>query len=126
MHAMLLQPCPRLCDSMDCSPPVSSVHGILQAEYWSGLPGPPPGDLPHLGIQWTSYYVFCIAGEFFASSIFTNKIILKMGYILLKHRHVNQMYQAKSKLSQSELKTKASIELTANWAVSTCSRRKGV
>ena len=25
------QPCPTLCDPMDCSPPGSSVHGILQA-----------------------------------------------------------------------------------------------
>ena len=28
--AKLLQPCPTLCDLMDCSPPGSSVHGILQ------------------------------------------------------------------------------------------------
>ena len=25
------QSCPTLCDPMDCSPPSSSVHGILQA-----------------------------------------------------------------------------------------------
>ena len=36
---------------MDCSPPGSSVHGILQQEDWSGLPCPPPGDLPDLGIM---------------------------------------------------------------------------
>ena len=30
---------------MDCSLPGSSVHGILQQEYWSGLPFPSPGDL---------------------------------------------------------------------------------
>ena len=35
---------------MDCSPPHSFVHGILQAEYWSGLPCP-PGDLPNPGIK---------------------------------------------------------------------------
>ena len=35
------------CDPMDHSPPGSSVHGILQARYWSGLPCPPPGDLPN-------------------------------------------------------------------------------
>ena len=29
--AKLLQSCPTLCDPMDCSPPRSSVHGILQA-----------------------------------------------------------------------------------------------
>ena len=37
-----LQLCPALCDPMDCSPPGSSVHGILQARI-SGLPCPPPG-----------------------------------------------------------------------------------
>ena len=31
MHARLLQSCPTLCDTMDCSPPGSSVYGILQA-----------------------------------------------------------------------------------------------
>ena len=31
MRATLLQSCPTLCDLMDCSPPGSSVHGILQA-----------------------------------------------------------------------------------------------
>ena len=31
---------------IDCDPPVSSVHGILQARLWSGLPFPTPGDLP--------------------------------------------------------------------------------
>ena len=30
---------------MDCSLPGSSVYGILQEEYWSGLPCPPPGQL---------------------------------------------------------------------------------
>ena len=33
--------CPTLCDSMDYSPPGSSVHGLSQQEYWSGLPFPP-------------------------------------------------------------------------------------
>ena len=36
---------------MDCSPPGSSVHGILQARYWSGLPCPPHEDLPDPGIN---------------------------------------------------------------------------
>ena len=36
---------------MDCSLPGSSVHGILQQEYWSGLPFASPGDLPDLGIE---------------------------------------------------------------------------
>ena len=41
---------------MDCSPPGSSVYGILQARvlYWSGLPFPTPGDLPDPEIEPTS------------------------------------------------------------------------
>ena len=41
------QSCPTLCDPMDCSQPGSSVHGDSpDKDYWSGLPCPPPGDLP--------------------------------------------------------------------------------
>ena len=29
--------------SLDCVPSGSSNHGILQQEYWSGLPFPPSG-----------------------------------------------------------------------------------
>ena len=32
VHAKSLQSCPTLCDPMDCSPPGSSVHRILQAK----------------------------------------------------------------------------------------------
>ena len=38
-----LQSCPTLCDPMDCSPPGSSVRGILQARILSRLPCPSPG-----------------------------------------------------------------------------------
>ena len=34
------QSCPTLSDPLDCSPPGSSVHGILQARDWSGVPLP--------------------------------------------------------------------------------------
>ena len=36
---------------MDCSHPGSSVHGILQAKIWSGLPCPSPEDLTDPGIE---------------------------------------------------------------------------
>ena len=40
MHAKSLQSSPILCDPMDCSPPGSSVHGILQARIleWIAMP----------------------------------------------------------------------------------------
>ena len=40
-----------LCDPMDCSPPGSSVHGIVQQKYWSGIQFTSPGDLPNPGIE---------------------------------------------------------------------------
>ena len=45
------QSCLTPCDPTDCNPPGSSVHGILQQEYWSGLPCPPPEGLPHPGVE---------------------------------------------------------------------------
>ena len=51
VHAKSPQFCLTFCNPMDCSPPTSSVHVILQQEYWSGLPCPPPGDLPNPGIK---------------------------------------------------------------------------
>jgi len=47
---------------MDISPPVSSVHGILQARILEWSPFPSPGDLPDPRDQ---AWVFCIAGRFF-------------------------------------------------------------
>ena len=49
--AKSLQSCLTLCDTMDCSPPSSSVHEILQARILSGSPFPFPEDLPDPGIN---------------------------------------------------------------------------
>ena len=51
---------------MDHSPPGSSVHGILQQEYWSWLPCPPPGELPNPAIETAS--LMSLAGGFFTPS----------------------------------------------------------
>ena len=48
VKVLVTQSCPTLCDPMDCSPPGSSVHGILWARIWQC---PPPGDLPDPGIE---------------------------------------------------------------------------
>ena len=53
MHSVT-QLCLTLCDPMDCSPPGSSVHGILQARLldWVAMPSsrgfPTQGSNPHL------------------------------------------------------------------------------
>ena len=38
--------------NVDCQAPLSM--GFPRQEYWSGLPVPPPGDLPDTGIKPTS------------------------------------------------------------------------
>ena len=48
-----------------CSPPGSSFLGILRQECWSGLPFPPPGDLPDPRIKPTSLASPALAGRFF-------------------------------------------------------------
>ena len=60
--------CSTLCDPMDCSLPGSSVHGFSRQEYLSGLPCPPPGDLPIPGIEPTSLMSPALTGEFFTTS----------------------------------------------------------
>ena len=60
--------CLTLCSPMDCSPPGSSVHRILQARTleWV-LPFPSPGDLPDPEIEPESLVlqaVSCISGGF--------------------------------------------------------------
>ena len=43
--------CLTLCNPKYCSPPGSSVHGILQAVFWNRLPCLPSGDLLDPGIK---------------------------------------------------------------------------
>ena len=65
-HAQSIS-CSILCNPMDHSPSGSSVHGIFQARYWSGLPFPTPEDLPKPGIQTLSPASPALAGRFFTA-----------------------------------------------------------
>ena len=51
MSLLVAQLCPTHRDSMDCSLPGSTVHGISQQKYWSGLLSPPPGIFPTQGLN---------------------------------------------------------------------------
>ena len=53
---------------MDYSSPDYPVHGVSLQEYWRGLPFPPPGDLPHLGIEHVPFMSPALAGGFFNTS----------------------------------------------------------
>ena len=39
--------------------------GFSRQEYWSGLPWPPPGDLPNTVIELVSFMSTCILGGWF-------------------------------------------------------------
>ena len=62
-----LQSCLTLCDPVDCSPPGSSIHGILQARIleWVAMPSPrgssQPRDQTHVSyvsriVRWVLYH----------------------------------------------------------------------
>ena len=59
---LVAQSCPTLCDPMDCSPPGSSAHGILQAEIFerAAIPFSRATSWPRYRTQ-----VSCITGWFF-------------------------------------------------------------
>ena len=48
-----------------CQAPLSM--GFARQEYWSGLPCPPPGDLPNPGIELESLKSPALAGGFFTT-----------------------------------------------------------
>ena len=65
VKVLVAQPCPTLCDFLDCSPPGSSVHGIFQARIleWVAIFFSMGSSWPRDGI-WVSH----IAGRFFLLS----------------------------------------------------------
>ena len=68
LRAHALQSCPTLCDPRDCSPPGSSVRGIIQARIleWVAMPfsrgSSQPGDLTRVSC------ISCLAGGFLTTS----------------------------------------------------------
>ena len=64
---------------MDCSLPGSSVHEFSRQEYWSGLPFPPPGDLPDPEIKLASLASPALAGRFFTTH--SNREALTLPYL---------------------------------------------
>ena len=79
----LLQSCPALCDPMDCSPPGSSVHGILQARILEWVPMPFSRGSPNPGIKPTSLTSPALTGMFFTTSAIWELTIL---YLNDSHR----------------------------------------
>ena len=90
---------PTLCDRMDCSPPgSSSCLGFTRQEYWSGLPCPPPGDLPDPGIEPVSLMSLALAGGFFTTGTTweAQKMQVSLLIILLNEPLSSQEYEMKT------------------------------
>ena len=66
--AQWLQCCLTLWAPRGCSPPGAPSMGFSRQEHPSGLPCPPPGDLPNPGIGPTSLEAPALAGGFFTTS----------------------------------------------------------
>ena len=77
LSASLFQSCPTLGDPMDCSPPASSVHGILQANILQWVAIPSPGDFPNSGIELMSLTSPTLAGGFFTTSAAREAVFLR-------------------------------------------------
>ena len=58
MHAKSIQ-------TIACQAPLSM--GFSRQEYWSGLPSPPPGEIPNPGIKPASPKSHALAGSFFTT-----------------------------------------------------------
>ena len=63
-----LQSCLTLCDPWTVVRQVSPSLGLSRQEYWSGLPCPPPGNLPDPGIEPSSLTSPALTHTFFITS----------------------------------------------------------
>ena len=90
MCSKSLQLCPTLWDTMDCSPPGSSVHGILQARIleWVAVPSSrgssKPGIEPrsYVLLHWQAGSLPLVPPGKLKATETTNKSILRQGHIM--------------------------------------------
>ena len=101
---LVAQLCPTLCDPTNCSPPGSSVHGIIQAKIleWIAIPFS-KGSYQPRDRAWVS----CIAGRFFTIWA-TGKI--HMPYSLLNALHIFYFY-----ISNSTIRTVVLLPVFYRW-----------
>ena len=68
MCAKSLQSCTTLCAPWTVGYQAPLPTGFSRQEYWSGLPHPPPENLPKQGIKPGLLYLPALAGRFFTTS----------------------------------------------------------
>ena len=89
---LLIQLCLTVCEPMDCSPPGSSVHVILQARIleWTAIPLTKGSSQPTDGTQ-----VSCISGRFFTVcfTIWATQELLPVVPLQCKSDHVTSLHK---------------------------------
>ena len=108
------------CKPMDCSPPGSPVHGISRQEYWSGLPCPPPGDLPDPGTESVSPMSPALAGRFFTTEAPGKPQLLPW---TLLNGHCD--HKVKDLKNKKNLCSDATSQIFFSWSDRTVSLREG-
>ena len=74
---------------------------FFRREYWNGLPFPPPGDLPHPGIDPRSISSLAFAGRFFTAEL--------PGKLFIPHQILSSTFKQSSSCFQP------SCEGTVSW-----------
>ena len=80
MYTACAQLYPTLCDSVDCSPPHSSVHRIFQARILEWVAISFSRDLPDPGIEPVSLASAASAGGFFTTSTTHTSLLFKVKF----------------------------------------------
>ena len=62
--------------------------GFSRQEYWSGLPFPPPGDLPYTGIKPASLSSPALAGGFFTTSLESSYLFWTLMMMMCQGRFI--------------------------------------
>ena len=102
--------CPTFCDLIYCSPWGSSVCGISQGRYWSGLPFPPPGNLSHPEIEPASPESPALVGRFFTTEPPGKPLTWLQGqfldlYILWKHKTSSRPWKRQRQVRVLQVQT---------------------
>ena len=84
--SLVAKSCPTLCNTMDCSPPGSSVRGISQVRILELLFPPPAGIFPTQG---SNPHLLHLAGRFFTTEP-PGKSILKLERKRCTNKQINK------------------------------------
>ena len=82
IHAKSPQSYPTLCDLIDLAHQAPLSVGFSRQENYSGLPCPPPGNLPKPGIKPASLKSLALAGRFFTTSATWEALVSMLKIVL--------------------------------------------